>query len=312
MACMKNNHSLLKKNFPRSCPICKSSYESASFFLKENIEESKINTFSYASRKDPELMNYELSRCNKCDLIFTGYPPTQSNLSANYHEASFDSSIEAEDASDAYGFAFSDLFNSLKSKQNALEIGAGTGTFLEELKKQGFKNVKGIEPSLSAIEAAPKYRQEWIYPGAFDSSLLKNNSYELICCFMTLEHILDPLEIATQSHNLLNSGGAVAFVVHDSDSWINRLLGKKSPIIDIEHLQIFSKKSMLQLLKNSHFERIVIRSFKNKYRLSYWAKLLPLPDQYKKYLLKLLSFLGLSEIKVSINVGNLMAYGFKK
>ena len=144
MVCMKSSQSIPKKNFPRSCPICKSSYESTSIFLKENIDETKINTFSYASRKDPELMNYELSRCKKCDLIFTGYPPTQSNLSANYHEASFDSSVEAEDASDAYGFAFSDLFNSLKTKQNALEIGTGTGTFLEALKKQGFQKPKDI------------------------------------------------------------------------------------------------------------------------------------------------------------------------
>ena len=303
---------MLKKKFPRSCPVCKSSYESSSIFLKENIDEAKINSFSYASRKDPELMNYELSRCNKCDLIFTGYPPTESNLSANYHEASFNSSKEAKDASDAYGFAFSDLFNALKNKRNALEIGTGTGTFLEELKNQGFKNFTGIEPSISAIEAAPKYRQEWIYHGTFDSSLLINNSYDLICCFMTLEHILDPLEIANQSYDLLESGGAVAFVAHDSNAWINRLLGKKSPIIDIEHLQIFSKQSMMMLLKNSNFEKVTVRSFKNKYRLSYWVKLLPLPNRFKKYLLKFLFFLGLSEIKISINVGNLMAYGFKK
>ena len=296
----------------RACPVCASPYANASIFLEENLDQSKINAYSYASRKNPEFMCYELSRCNQCDLIFTGNPPSGGELSENYHMASFDSLEEANDASDAYGIALANLLHRLNHKNKALEIGAGTGVFLEELKKQGFKDVAGVEPSLSAIEAAPKYRQEWILHGAFDSQVFKENSFDLICCFMTLEHVFDPLEIAQESYNLLDFGGAIAFVVHDSNAWINKILGRKSPIIDIEHLQIFSKKSIAQLLKNSNFEEITVRSFKNKYKLSYWVKLLPLPSVVKSALLKVLYASRLSEIKISINVGNLVAYGIKK
>ena len=129
---------------------------------------------------------------------------------------------------------------------------------------------------------------------------------------MTLEHVFDPMDIAKASYNLLDYDGAVAFVVHDSDAWINKILGSKSPIIDIEHLQIFSKKSVTHLLKNSNFEEIIVRSFKNTYKLSYWIKLLPLPSILKNILLKILAITGLSKIKISINVGNLLAYGIKK
>ena len=296
----------------RVCPVCKSSYESATIFLEQNLDQEKINAYTYASRKNPEFMCHELSRCNKCDLIYTGNPPSGGELSENYHMASFDSFEEANDASDAYGTALAKLFYKLKKKNNALEIGTGTGIFLEELKKQGFKNVAGVEPSLSAIEAAPKYRQAWITHGTFDPLTFKENSFDLVCCFMTLEHVFDPMEIAKESYNLLDYGGAVAFVVHDSNAWINKILGSKSPIIDIEHLQIFSKKSVTQLLKNSNFEEIIVRSFKNTYRLSYWIKLLPLPNVLKNILLKTLVLTRLSEIKISINVGNLLAYGIKK
>ena len=60
----------------RACPVCGSPYANASIFLEENLDHSKINAYSYASRKNPEFMCHELSRCNKCDLIFTGNPPS--------------------------------------------------------------------------------------------------------------------------------------------------------------------------------------------------------------------------------------------
>ena len=296
----------------RACPVCKSSFANSTIFLEENFDQEKINAYSYASRKNPEFMCHELSRCNECDLIYAGNPPSGIELSESYHLASFDSFDEANDASNSYGIALAELFHNLKKKNSALEIGTGTGIFLEELKKQGFDNVTGVEPSMSAIESAPKYRQKWVLHGTFDPLIFKKNSLDLICCFMTLEHVSDPLELAQQSYTLLDSEGAVAFVVHDSNAWINQMLGKKSPIIDIEHLQIFSKKSITQLLKNSNFEGIIVRSFKNKYKLSYWVKLLPLPSVLKKIFLILLSITMLSEIKISINVGNLLAYGTKR
>ena len=296
----------------RACPVCKSSYANSTIFLEENFDHEKINAYSYASRKNPEFMCHELSRCHECDLIYTGNPPSGMELSENYHMASFDSFEEADDASNSYGVALAELFHKLKKKNSALEIGAGTGIFLEELKRQGFENVTGVEPSLSAIEAAPKYRQTWVTHGTFDPLAFKENSFDLVSCFMTLEHVFDPMDIAKASYNLLDYDGAVAFVVHDSNAWINKILGSKSPIIDIEHLQIFSKKSVTHLLKNSNFEEIIVRSFKNTYKLSYWIKLLPLPSILKNILLKILAITGLSKIKISINVGNLLAYGIKK
>ena len=59
---------------------------------------------------------------------------------------------------------------------------------------------------------------------------------------MTMEHVRDPKDITLDAYDLLSNGGAVSFVVHDRRYLGYRILGKKSPIIDLEHLQIFSKK----------------------------------------------------------------------
>ena len=44
---------------------------------------------------------------------------------------------------------------------------------------------------------------------------------------MTMEHVRDPKDITLDAYDLLSNGGAVAFVVHDRRSLVNRILGKK-------------------------------------------------------------------------------------
>ena len=110
---------------------------------------------------------------------------------------------------------------------------------------------------------------------------------------------------------ILNDNGAVAFVVHDHNSIVNKVLGKKSPIIDIEHMQLFSKESIKTLLSLSGYTNIQVRSFYNKYPLKYWVRLLPLPNKLKNLILSFLRFIRADSLKISINVGNLIAYGIK-
>ena len=66
---------------------------------------------------------------------------------------------------------------------------------------------------------------------------------------------------------LLKPGGAFVTITHNYRSIVNRLMGEKSPIIDIEHMQIFSDKSIVNLMNKSNFENITNKSIKNRYRI---------------------------------------------
>ncbi len=100
-------------------------------------------------------------------------------------------------------------------------------------------------------------------------------------------------------------------MVHDYQSLVNRLLGKKSPIIDIEYLQLFSNESIKYLFKKYGFANIQTTALRNRYSLSYWLRLLPLPKKIKRMLEKLLRILNIDKLKLAVNVGNIMAVGFK-
>ena len=100
-------------------------------------------------------------------------------------------------------------------------------------------------------------------------------------------------------------------VTHDHKSFVNQVLGKKSPIVDIEHLQLFSKKSIVELLQRSNFNSIGEFSFFNRYSLRYWVRLFPFPKNLKRQILRALVFTRLGNVKIALNVGNTMAWGQK-
>jgi SAM-dependent methyltransferase len=295
----------------RPCPVCNTDSSVAKLFLKKNIDPSQMSAFSFASRKLPEFMCHQLVQCPTCDLVYANDPPDQSVLAQAYHVSDFDSAQEADDAAAAYDRAVKPVLDRLERKDAALEIGTGTGIFLEALKARGFTTLVGVEPSSAAIAAAPAHRQAWIREAIFREADFLPDSFDFICCFMTLEHVRDPSEIVSAARRLLKPGGAIALVTHDYRSSVNRLLGRRSPIIDIEHMQLFSPRSIKQLLQRNDFESIDVHSFQNRYALRYWMRLLPLNASFKQRLIRALGAVGLVDIKLSFNVGNMLSFGYR-
>lgn len=192
-----------------------------------------------------------------------------------------------------------------------MDIGTGEGSFLKELLNYGVKNVVGVEPSSEAINQADETVKEYIINGFFNADNFSGKKFDLITCFQAIEHIEKPLNLFNDIYKLLNKNGALFIVCHSYDSFVNRILGMKSPIYDIEHLQIFSKKSVKKIFELSGFKNIEVFSISNNYPLSYWVKLFPFPGKIKKALLKFLNATLIGNIKIPINVGNIGCIGYK-
>lgn len=295
----------------RPCPVCHTPAAQAHLFLEERIDPALLSRFSYASRKEPEYMRLRLVRCPTCDLIYADQPPAQAELAQAYHLADYDSAEEANDAAHAYLCAIAPILEKLPQKQRVLEIGSGTGVFLELLQEKGFTELVGIEPSAAALAAAPAHRRDWLRQEIFTEPLFEPASFDLICCFMTLEHVREPLDTALSAWRLLRPGGAFVTVTHDYRSAVNRVLGEKSPIIDIEHMQLFSKTSVVELFKRAQFTDISATPFRNRYAVDYWTRLLPLPKLLKNKLKQFNALTGLGQCKISLAVGNTLAAGFR-
>jgi hypothetical protein len=127
-----------------------------------------------------------------------------------------------------------------------------------------------------------------------------------------MEHLFDPLGTARGVHPLLRTGGCFVIVVHNRYALSARVFGFKSPIFDVEHLQLFSRKTAFNLLERAGFKHVQVASFWNRYPLCYWIRLLPLPGRIKGALLSLAHTSRLGKLLVSLPAGNLIGIGFKE
>jgi SAM-dependent methyltransferase len=295
----------------RNCPVCGSTDRTAVRY-PANFDESRLDDFAFASRKLPELMHLTLVECPGCHLLYASPALTDSFLANAYGEASYDSPEEAQYAARTYAAELPRIMKrGFPVSGTALEVGSGNGAFLPYLQKAGFVSVIGVEPSLAAVnQAAPDVRP-LIRLGMFNPDDFAAGSLSLFACFQTIEHVENPRALCESAMRLLNSGGAVYLIGHDRESLVNRAMGTRSPIFDIQHQQLFSAVSLRYLLESSGFTGVEITTIRNRYPVAYWTKLLPIPRGLKAVLLWILSATRLGSLNISVNVGNLAAFGYK-
>lgn len=276
------------------CPAC---LGKGKLKYSEKIDSSLFNSATYASRKRPELMHYALFECRKCKTLFTNRDVNLDELLKNYDEAGYDSSREAIYAAETYVSLVRKYLPEFKGA--VLDIGAGDGAFLSKAKKFFANKAVGIEPSKAALEVNTDREISLIYTSFEKYS--ESENFDMLTCFQTIEHLNDPIKFLDKVKIQLKNSGYFVVTCHNNQSFVNRILGEKSPIFDVEHLQIFSKTGIEELFKKSGFEIVVSQPYRNKYPLSYWARLAPLPDFLKNRVENSKFFLKTS---LSINVGN--------
>ena len=294
----------------RLCPLCGDT-DASTLFAQARFDPARLGEFAYASRKLPEYMHHRLMLCSCCDVIYASPVPDTSELESAYETAAFDSQQEAAYAAETYITSLRSVFDRLPDRVGALDIGAGDGAFCGELMSIGFSNVTGLEPSSAPIAAAAENVQACLRQVMFAPGLFPPAQFSLVTCFQTIEHVSSPAQLCHQAVRLLKPGGALCLVAHNRRAISCRLLGRRSPIFDIEHLQLFSPMSLQHLFAEAGLRSIVVKPLYNRYPISYWTRLFPFPSAIKTALLWSLRASHAGQIPLLLPAGNLLAYGFR-
>lgn len=294
----------------RTCPICASAGD-AELAFEARLDPERLGAHAFASRKLPEYMHHRLLHCRRCDLLYASPAPGPDELDLAYRDAAYDSANEARYAARTYARLLGAILPTLADRRGALDIGAGDGALICELVRLGFTEVVGVEPSLAPIEAAAPGVRPLLRHGMFDAADFEPASLRLVTCMATLEHVNDPLSLCSNAATLLRDGGALAVTCHDRRGALNRALGRRSPIYDIEHLQLFSEPSLRALLEAAGLSDVGVRRFVNRYPLRYAARLAPLPAALKRPLLAALRGRA-GSAAVPVPAGNLVAVGYRR
>lgn len=140
-----------------------------------------------------------------------------------------------------------------------LDIGCGTGSFVQWLHERGYSRAEGIDVSGEQVKVARKLGIENIQEGDLRETLRSSSGrYDVIVARDVLEHFTkgEVLEILELVHRALTPGGVfIAQTVNGESPFAGRLRYG-----DFTHENCFTKSSMEQILAWAGFSRIVVRS----------------------------------------------------
>jgi len=243
---MKKNKKLSK----RGCPICNNKFctvlHNQSFILPEK------NTLP---------SNYDLVCCEKCGFIYADVSANQSDYDFYYKKLS-----KYEDKNIASGTGIN-IFDKKRLEETAKEIdnllinksesildfGCGNGGLLLELKKRGYKKLKGIDPSIVCVDNIRKNGINASVGSIFDYHC--EEKFDLIIFTHVFEHILDLQSIFNKITPLLNRNGKLYIETPDASRY-HKFYKVPYYYFDIEHINHFNKNSLINLLKINNFKNI--------------------------------------------------------
>ncbi len=290
----------------KRCLICKDE-EKLSELYPRNFKDEDLTPAVFSARRVTEHWHYRMVRCENCGLVFSAETLADSELFDLYSASQVTFSEHQDTIRKDYWKPLAKYRDRLKN-QAALEVGCSSGFFLDQLMDEGIDDVWGFEPSTQAKDIASDRVKPKIQNRFFEGKKsLPGQDFGLVCCFQTLDHLSDPLGFLENCREVLKPGGLVYLVTHNVDALQAKVLGEKSPIVDVEHIYLFNKTTLPRILDDSGFNVLETRSLQNSYPLRYWATMLPMPKGVKNATLSALKGFGLSEFSPSVSAGNMYA-----
>jgi len=206
-------------------------------------------------------------RCKTCELVSTLPLPNEEAIQAHYIRKFKSGNYQLlRDYSEEYKRVYRDfvqiLDDGLASRNlrwdqlKVLDVGCFTGGFLELLSTR-HASVYGLELQTEAMEIASQK-----FPGRiFQADVYGNNfpqiEFDVITLLGVIEHVIDPIKLINRSTDLLSRDGFLLIQTPNSGSLFARMMGRLwPPYAPIEHIHLFSRRSLEQILKRSGYQDI--------------------------------------------------------
>lgn len=287
------------------CLICRNNSH-AKVLYPENFDRKALTSKAFSARRTPDRVHFQFLQCQKCGLIFSSPILPLKTITNLYKGSDFTYGEETSHLANTYGNYLEKLIPQTgREKIRLLDIGCGNGFFLEKAKEMGVGDVCGVEPGKASVLKAKTTIRKKITIDIFRPGLFKENYFDIICCFHTLDHIVEPHKFLQLVYKLVKEKGKILFVVHNTNGFSVKLFGEKSPIFDIEHIYLFNETTLFKVFFNNGFRNMHIYNLKNTYTLLYWVRLMPLPNGIKQSLLTTLNTTKIGYLPLSVSAGNI-------
>jgi 2-polyprenyl-3-methyl-5-hydroxy-6-metoxy-1,4-benzoquinol methylase len=241
----------------RICPIC----NSTSIVEVLQVKDHKITQEIFS-----------VADCSDCKQRFTLDPPIESTIGPYYDSPRY---ISHSDNTEGIinrlyhmvrGLMLKkklNLIQKISNQKDILDIGSGTGYFLNTMKNAGY-TVYGIELNENARDYSKQKFQLEILPPNYLVEEKFQNKFSIASMWHVLEHIYNPSQYLEHIYNVLHKDGILVIAVPnytstDANHYNENWAGYDVP----RHLWHFSPTTIKKLLERNGFQ------YQQTYRLPF-------------------------------------------
>jgi SAM-dependent methyltransferase len=230
-----------------TCPVC----------LNKNLAK-KLYCTDHTTSKE----KFTIVSCETCDFTFTNPRPKDESLGDYYKSDMYISHTNNSKGlfnwmyQTVRKYAIRTKLTLLKSVTNFgchLDVGCGTGEFLNACQQAGFK-AEGVEPSkLARGQAVNNYNLS--VSGNTNLEQFKDDTFDSISMWHVLEHVPNLIKMITEFKRILNKKGKVIIAVPNHKSWESSYYSEFWAAWDVPiHLWHFSKETIELLFNKNGFK----------------------------------------------------------
>lgn len=230
------------------CPVCRHTALTNYFICKDHSVSGE---------------SFALTKCAKCELVFTNPRPSIKGLSKYYESENYIS--HSNKSNNLINLAYKivrqytlfrkiKLINEYTKDKKLLDFGCGTGEFLKKCQKQNFQ-VTGYEPNELA-------RRQTRQKGIELIESIENNKhkFDIITAWHVVEHLPDLINDMKHLRKILKKDGVMFIAVPNLSSLDAKHYQENWAGLDVpRHLYHFTQKSFHSLLSQTKLKLIDIK-----------------------------------------------------
>lgn len=232
----------------KACPVCSGADSTNIITLKDHSISGET---------------FHISQCKTCGFRYTNPIPSEDTIGKYYQSENYISHSDTNKGiiNKLYHLVRKQSLKSKlklvnqasKEKGTILDIGCGTGYFLQACKEDGWK-IDGMEPDPGARAIAEKNTSQTLHHEIF--SIQGEKKYDVITLWHVLEHVHKLNESIQHIHKLLKDNGRLIIAVPNCSSWDSEVYKEFWAAYDVpRHLYHFTPPDMDKLLKKHNFQK---------------------------------------------------------
>ncbi len=250
--------------------------------------------------------------CTDCGLVYSDKAPalTQDYYAAEYFAGQEQCHKDYEKDKDSNVATFAARLQDAERRLNrtglVLDLGCAFGHLEVAALETGF-SVIAADISLAAVRfARQKYGVHGVVADAAHPPF-RSGSFDLICLYDVIEHVVDPVAVLREARRLLKPNGLLHIVTPDVRSLSARILGRYwFHYKPFEHVAYFSRATLMQAMRKAGWEIDHIGAVPSRmslativHKLSYYSA------RWSGWVLGWLSKLQLAKMPIPVPIGEI-------